>query len=165
MKNKEQLLPEKRIDLRILQALRRIIRAIDLFSKRLSHSYHLTAPQLVCLSEIAENGPITSASLAKNVYLSPSTLVGIVDRLESKELITRERNKADRRQVALKITEAGEDVLLNAPSPLQDKLARALNSLPENDRNVILGALEQLVELMEAEEIDASPMLDTNKNL
>ncbi|MFA6810109.1 MAG: MarR family transcriptional regulator, partial [Desulfoplanes sp.] len=91
----------------ILQSLRRIIRSIDQHNKRLSKEYTMTIPQLVCLRQMAKEGEITTGNLAKVVFLSQATVTGILDRLEGKGLITRERSRKDRRQVFVDLTEAG----------------------------------------------------------
>lgn len=147
--------------LRILQAIRRIIRAVELHSKKLAVKHNITGPQLICLIKIKEDGPITCSALARLVHLSPSTIVGILDRLEEKSLIFRQRDNKDRRLVYIQATEKGKKVVLDAPSPLQDKLAESLNALPELEHITIAMALEKVVDLMEAQNINASPMLKT----
>lgn len=153
--------PAGSYELRVLQSLRRIIRAVEIHSKKLVHSHNITGPQLGCLAVINENGPLTTTKLAKAVYLSPSTIVGIVDRLEERNLVTRKRGSKDRRQVQICLTEAGEQLLGRAPSALQDTLAEALKSLPELEQVSITLALEKIVDLMEAGKLDASPVLET----
>jgi len=153
--------PESSYDLRILQSLRRIIRAVEIHSRKLAQSYRITGPQLGCLLAIRETGPATTTSLAHQVYLSPSTVVGIVDRLEEKELVIRQRSRSDRRQVRIGITEKGEKLAASAPSLLQDTLADALKKLPEQEQISITSSLEKVVDLMEARQIEASPVLET----
>lgn len=148
-------------DLRILQSLRRIIRAVDIHSRRLSTQHNITGPQLACLLTIQECGSLTSANLAKKVHLSPSTVVGIMDRLEEKKLVERKRDRKDRRQVYICITAAGRHLIAMAPSLLQDTLSTALVELPEHEQVAITSALEKLVDLMEARHIDAAPLLET----
>ncbi|MDX2472016.1 MAG: MarR family winged helix-turn-helix transcriptional regulator [SAR324 cluster bacterium] len=160
---KSQDLPSKRLDLQILQSLRRIIRAVDQHSKRLSIEVSLTSPQLVCLLAIEELEPVGQKSLAEKVFLSASTLVGILDRLQAKGLISRERSTTDRRAQVIALSEHGREVITRAPSPLQDKLVSALQNLPDIEQSSISQALERIVELMEAENIDASPILDTGR--
>lgn len=159
--NSDPQIPKGSYDLRILQALRRIIRAVDLHSHKLSTQYRITGPQLACLLAIREEGPLNSGVLAKKVYLSPSTVVGIVDRLEEKKLVERTRSSVDRRQVSISITASGEELVAAAPSLLQDTLAAALVELPEIEQVSITLALEKLVDLMEARHIGASPVLET----
>ncbi len=153
--------PMERYDLRILRTLRRIIRAVDIYSRKLKTKHDITGPQLVCLLEVAEQGPITSSAISKNVHLSASTVVGIVDRLEARGLIKRERDTRDRRMVYLNVTEQGRELADAAPSPLQDSLAEALRDLPELEQAAITLSLERIVDLMEARHIEAAPILET----
>ena len=150
-----------RYDLRILRALRRIIRGVDLYSKHLDATDRITAPQLVCLLFLANNGPVTATAISREVQLSASTVVGIIDRLEEKGLIARERSREDRRLVRVSVTAAGAELARRAPSPLQQTLANALNELPELEQATIALSLERVVQLMEAPEVDASPILET----
>lgn len=153
--------PAQRYDLVILQALRRIVRAIDIHSHRLKITHDLTAPQLICLLAVVEDGPLTPTLLAERVHLSPSTLVGIVDRLEKKDLVTRTRSDRDRRVVYVGATPKARRLAAHAPSPLQEGLARALLELSEREQATIARSLERIVDLMEARDIEAAPILDT----
>ena len=152
---------EENYDLQIFQSIRRIIRAVDIHSRRLFVSTKLTSPQLLSLVMIRENEPLTSAELGKLVYLSPSTIVGILDRLEDKRLVVKTRDHADRRKVFISMTEKGREVLQSAPLLLQDRLAKGLSAIPDLERATIALSFERVVELMEAEEIDAAPILET----
>lgn len=155
--------PKERYDLLVLQSLRRIIRAVDLHSKQLKSKYEITSPQLLCLLGIAEEKFITQSQLAQKVYLSPSTVVGILDRLEKRNLIVRERDKNDRRVVHLSTTKIGKKVVKNAPSPLQENLATALAKLSELEQSTIVLSLKRIVDLMEAKDLEAAPILETNQ--
>ena len=146
-------------DLRILRALRRITRNIALHSKQLAAYSHITAPQLVCLLAVIESGPMTSTAISREISVSPSTVVGILDRLEEKGLVLRERSHEDRRIVLVSATEAGRQLAAEAPSPLQKTLADALNALPELEQATITLSLERIVDLMEARKSDPSPIL------
>jgi DNA-binding MarR family transcriptional regulator len=144
---------------RILRSLRQIVRAIDLYSRELKARCGLTVPQLVCLSAIAREKQITAVELALQVHLSPSTMVGILDRLEKANLIRRERDLQDRRQVNIAATEMGRKAVNKAPSPLQENLANGLRKLPQAEQAAMVQALDKIVELMEAHEIKVAPLL------
>lgn len=148
-------------EIRVLQSLRKIIRAADLYSKKLVDEHDITAPQLVCLLAIMEEETTTAKNLAGRIHLSPSTVVGILDRLEKKDLVRRLRDTVDRRVVNILLTERGRKLVKNAPSPLQDGLASSLKRLSEMERATIALSLERVVELMEAGHIDAAPILET----
>jgi len=154
-------IPEGNYELRIFQSLRRIIRAIEIHSQKLSHDHQITGPQLGCLLAIKQHGELTTTRLAHTVFLSPSTVVGIVDRLEEKGLVTRTRNAKDRRQVHICLTESGKLLTGSAPSPLQETLASGLKNLQILELVSITLALDKLVNLMEAGEISAAPILET----
>lgn len=155
--------PRDRHDLQVLQALRRIMRATDLYSRKLAADQQLTVPQLVCLLAIQEEEPLTATSIAKRIHLSASTVVGIVDRLAAKGLLVRERDSEDRRVVNITLSEKGKDVAGKAPSPLQDRFVEAFKKLPRAERENIAISLQRIVDLMEAKDLDAAPMLITEQ--
>jgi len=134
----------------ILQSLRRIIRSIDQHNKLLSKEYKMTIPQLVCLRQLAKEGDLTSGNLARMVFLSQATVTGILDRLEAKGFITRERSSADRRRVFVALTAEGLKLAEEMPWPLQERFARGLDSLTAQGQEQFDLMLKKLVEIMEA---------------
>jgi DNA-binding MarR family transcriptional regulator len=150
-----------RYDLWILRSLRRIMRAVDVHSRRLSAEYSITGPQVICLQTIHEDGPMTVTALAKLVHLSSSTVVGIIDRLEQKGWVQRERSQTDRRQILIHATVAGRELLESVPSPLQDRLARGLAQLSEKEQHGLAAAIERIVELLELPDFGAAPLLES----
>lgn len=143
----------------ILRSLRRIVRRVEGASDELEASHGITAPQLLCLHAVVTAGSLTQVELSREVRLSPSTLVGVIDRLAAKGLVTRRRDRVDRRRIHVIPTEAGRLVERAAPEPLQRQLERALEALPGAERAAIAGALERVVHLLEAEGIEAAPVL------
>lgn len=150
-------------ELTILQSLRRIIRAVDIHSRKLVAQYGITGPQLVCLGTLCDEGAMTSAELSRKVFVSASTITGIIDRLERAGYVNRKRDEVDRRRVLLQPTATGSQLAYVAPSPLQDQLVDKLQELPEIERSVIAASLQRIVDLMEARSVDASPMLATGE--
>jgi DNA-binding MarR family transcriptional regulator len=149
----------------ILRSLRKITRAIDLYSHQLARQFKLTGPQIVCLRQLRREGTITPSRLAKEVSLSQATITGILDRLEARGLIERERSKEDRRRVIIQLTDNGAELAASAPSPLQERFATKLAGLPKENRAVIDTVLEQIVSMMEAEQLEAAPVLQAGSIL
>lgn len=147
----------------ILRSLRRIIRAVDLHSKQLQTTHQLTVPQLICLRAIESSGPLKAGQLANDVSLSPATITGIVDRLEQRELARRRRSETDRRQVLLEITDRGREVLASAPPSLNERFSRGLARLTEHEQADIERVLQRVVSLMEADDLDAAPVLTPSR--
>lgn len=135
--------------IRILQSVRRIAQCVEHHSKRMTVTHSITSPQLVALMAIAQIGPSTLKSIGRAIYLSPSTVVGIVDRLEEKELVVRTRDTRDRRNVYVSVTEAGRALVESAPSALPDGFGSALSALPEDAQDALVVALEQFATLLE----------------
>ncbi len=158
----ERLFMEQSIqdyEARILLCMRRIIRRVDIHSRKINSTFNVTVPQLICLYSLQRNSEQTMSQLANDVSLGTSTVNGIADRLEGKGLVKRRRSEKDRRKVFLDLTEKGEDLVQAAPPMLQETLANELEKLPELERASIAISLERIVKLMEAEHIDASPNL------
>ncbi len=152
------LTPEEQI----VASLRRIIRAVDLHSRKLMEQSGLTGPQLAALQEINRRGPVSAGNVAKAIHLSQGTVTGILRRLEARGLITRERGELDRRTTIVRITPTGQSVLLQAPSLLQENFLNRLERLESWERSQILATLQRVAHLMEAQSLDAAPHLTTS---
>lgn len=147
---------------RIVAALRQIMRAVDLHSRRLVEVCGLTGPQLAVLQEARRLGPVSATTLARAVHLSLPTLVGILGRLEARGLVRRSRDASDRRSKSVNITDAGRDMLEKAPSLLQDRFRAELGRLEEWERYLMLSNLQRIATIMGAESLEAAPHLVAN---
>lgn len=144
----------------VLVALRRIIRATDLHSKQLSKISGLTSPQLLILQNLQTYEELTVGEIARNVSLSQATVTTIIDRLEKREFVKRQRGSEDKRKVYVHLTDAALEALLNAPKPLQSSFVQQFQDLKDWEQTMILSSLERVAHMMDAQHIDASPVLD-----
>ncbi len=144
----------------VLVALRRVIRATDLHSKRLSKHAGLTGPQLLIMRTIRDLGEVTIGTIADKVSLSQATVTTILDRLEHRQLVYRVRSTRDKRKVHAHLTEDGADILARAPQPLQEDFIKKFQSLHEWEQTMIIASLQRVANMMDADDIDASPVLD-----
>jgi len=103
------------ISTEVLKTLRKIMRAIDLQSKKLVRNYGLTVPQILILKELDEETGITVGEIATNINLSQSTVTNILDRLEGRDYVSRTRSAKDKRRVYIKIAEKGIEILKKRP--------------------------------------------------
>jgi len=137
------------VDERSISALRRITRALDIYSRTLYREHHLTAPQLAMLKEVGRCGQAPIGLLAKATFLGAPTATGIVDRLEKQGLVARVRNEADRRQVVITITAAGKQLLRRNPPSLSSSFRDQLSRLPRKEQQNVCDVLQQVAEMME----------------
>ncbi len=147
----------------ILIALRRITRAIDLQSKKLMKKAGLTAPQLVVMQALRKHGQMSPSLLAKTVSLSQATITTILDRLVKQELVRRDRSATDKRVVLACLTDAGLKTAEAAPELLQSGFLREFRKLQDWERGMLVASLQRIAELMDAEDLDASPILETGE--
>ena len=143
----------------ILVAIRQIIRAIDLHSKKLSKEYGLTGPQLILMRAIQEMGNVTIKELSNQTNVSQATTTTIIDRLELNGYVQRVRSSSDRRKVHANLTEKGQELLNNAPPPLQDNFVKKLQNLETWEQSLLLSSMQRVSAMMNAEDIDAAPVL------
>ncbi len=83
------------------------------FMESLAH-LDLTQKQTSVLWLIDENPGIAQIDLAARLGMDRATMMAIIDRLEAREILTRNRSKRDRRRQDLHLTEAGKEVLTDA---------------------------------------------------
>jgi len=143
----------------VLISLRKIVQAIDLNSKQLVKRVGLTGPQLVILKYVSSAQRISVGEVAKNVSLSQGTVTGILERMEKRGLVARERGRQDKRRVMIQVTESGKELLATAPPVLQENFLKKFSKIESWEQTMILSALERLVYMMEASAISAAPFL------
>jgi len=149
-----------RVDISLI-ALRRILRATDLFGRNLAQSVGLTAPQFRVLQIVAEKDSCTATAISQQMRISQATVTSLVDKLVKQGMVTRERSQTDRRQTHIIVTDKGRQAIEAAPDPLQQRFVRKFTALEDWEQAALIAALERVAAMLDAEEIDASPVLDT----
>jgi len=144
----------------VLVTLRQIIRATDMHSKQLVKRYGLTAPQLMVLKEIMADEDINIGKVAKKVSLSQATVTNIIDRLEARGMVTRERSSEDKRRVMVRVTDKTRDILKYNPSVLQEEFLNKFKQLEEWEQNLILSSIQRIAKMMGAEDIKITPEIE-----
>lgn len=147
-------------DEELLVALRKVIRAIDLRSKQLSKSIGLTGPQLLVMRFLGNHSGAMVRQIADHVNLSSATITNIVDRLESRELVQKIRSTEDKRRVGVYLSDKGQEILERAPMPFQEHFINRFSKLEEWEKSQMVATLQRLAHMMDAEDIDVSPVLE-----
>ena len=144
----------------IMQSLRRIFKAIQDYFQEICKKYGITGPQLWALKTVAANGSLSLGELSKKMYLHPSTISGVVDRLEKKGFVVRDRGQEDRRVVKVQLTPQGKRIVAKAPNPIQGKMIYGLNRLKKRELTSIYDAVKELVEIVEAQNVKVTFFFD-----
>ena len=148
----------------ILDNLRRVFQVVNGQSKKAERETGLTGPQLWAIRTISQGAPIMVSEIARQMYLHPATVVGILDRLEKQDLVTRVRSTEDRRVVRVELTARGEALVKKAPEVAQGLLVAGLEKLPLTRRKNIAEGLDQLVALLGAQGIPPQLILSPEIN-
>jgi DNA-binding MarR family transcriptional regulator len=145
----------------IVTDIRKILRSINLESKRIQKEFGISIPQLLCLTRLGneEGYQATQKELTEYLNLNSSTVTGIINRLEKKGLIARLPKKGDKRTTYVALTSAGYKLLKNSPNLLHEKLAQNLQKLSPVQLEQIKTSLDLLIDVLEIKDIDASPLL------
>lgn len=151
----------------ILIQIRKIVRSVDIESKKIQKEYGVSIPQVLCLSFLSEspNYQSTQGEIKKSLNLNSSTVSGIVNRLEIKGLLARLPKSGDKRVVNIALTSAGDELLSTMPSLLHEQLSKKLNKLEDSELEKVEESLNTLVKLLDIEKVVASPMITLNSDL
>jgi DNA-binding MarR family transcriptional regulator len=99
---------------------------------RRMRSFDLTPPQAITLRKLLD-GPLPMGSVAEVLSCDASTLTGIADRLEERDLIKRQIDPADRRVKLLALTDAGRHLVESIDGPFTTEIP-GLAALSEAER-------------------------------
>ena len=149
----------------IINNLRRIFQILHEQSKKIENETGLTGPQLWAIKVINEHSSIKVSDLANQLYIHPTTVVGIIDRLEKRKLVQRRRCQDDRRVVWIELTASGHALVKSAPQVAQGLLVEGLEVLALSNIVEIDRSMKRLVKIFGAQKIPPKLILSSEVNL
>jgi DNA-binding MarR family transcriptional regulator len=136
--------------LEVLGLFRMIFKSSNKHSENIEKVAGISGTQLWALAEINDTPNITVNNLAKTMALHQSTISNLIDKMEKRNLIQRIRSTEDKRVVYLSLTNEGNEILQNAPSPAKGILVDALSAMPDDDLISLQNNLNNLVDQLGA---------------
>jgi DNA-binding MarR family transcriptional regulator len=109
-----------------------LVRIVETGMQNIDRSHGLSGSQLWALWHISAKSRLRVSELAEAMHIHHSTASNLLDKLEAKGLIRRERQVTDSRVVCLNLTAQGAAVVKDIPGPLQGRLRKALQALPDD---------------------------------
>lgn len=122
-------------------------RATHVTLSRLGHDLAdlaLTPSEINVLANLADGADRTVTSLGQAVGSRPTTLTGVLDRLERRALITRSPHPTDRRAVLISLTAAGHETATRVRATVEEIERHALAGLPPESVRAAVAVLEAL---------------------
>ncbi len=151
----------------IMSSVRKIVRAINLESKRVEKNFGISIPQLLTLKFLNETDGYKSTmkGIKEMLSLNASTVTGIVARLEQKGYVARLPDPKDKRSTPIILTSKGANLLKNTKESLHEKISKNLDLISEEEYQKILVSFETIIDFLNIEDLDASPIITGNTDL
>jgi DNA-binding MarR family transcriptional regulator len=104
--------------------------ALQSMSKRMEGSLGVTGPQRLVIRIVGRFPQISAGELASVLHIHPSTLTGILKRLESRGIIDRKPDPSDARRALFGLTAKGRDIDALRVGTVEAVVRRTLGRLP-----------------------------------
>jgi DNA-binding MarR family transcriptional regulator len=148
----------------VLDAIRRIVRALRNFSKSTEKDIGLSTAQIYVLQKLKEsNRPLTVNELAEATLTHQSSVSVVVSKLVHRKLIDRAADKQDSRSVRLSITGEGKYLLGKSPTSIQERLTKALAKMTAKERKGLVEGLQALILNAGMQDEEAPMLLEDEK--
>jgi DNA-binding MarR family transcriptional regulator len=110
----------------------------------------LTSPQFYVLATIGYAGGLPCGEIGEKMMVTVSNLTGIVDRLEEKRLVVRERDARDRRVVRVTPTDKGMKVYKNTIPLFEKSISQFFSPLNKPQQKELAALLRKLIRVSSA---------------
>lgn len=131
---------------RILNSVRRLVRALRLFDRRSQSKHGITAAQVYVLHTLQHQDGLSMNELAERTATDQSSASVVVQRLVESGYVTRTPKKEDRRHVELRLTPKGRAVVRKSPSPAQQRLLAAIEAMSSKERAAFANLFETFLD-------------------
>jgi len=145
----------------VMISVRKIVRAVNLESKRVEKNLGISIPQLLTLKHLNEQHDYKSTMRRLRVFLSlnASTVTGIVARLESKGYIARLPDPNDKRSTPIVLTSKGNELIKKSNESLHERISKNLDRISDEEYLTIVNSFETITNFLNIEDVDASPII------
>lgn len=126
---------------RLLRAARTLLAHVE---PRLTAA-GLTVTQFSVLAVILRDGPFNQRELSRKVVTSPGNMTDLIDKLETRGLVRRLRQHADRRAVQVELTPAGHAMIAPLAAQHANDVTNAMSGLTQPELQQLCAILAKLV--------------------
>jgi MarR family transcriptional regulator, organic hydroperoxide resistance regulator len=136
--------------LEFMRTLWVVVHALQKASKRMNQRLGVTGPQRLVVRVVGLSPGISAGALAKALHLHPSTLTGVLKRLESQRLLSRASHEGDARRAVLRLTPAGQQLNLAVSGTVESAVRATLPQVSTRDRHAARDVLRRLAVALDA---------------
>jgi MarR family transcriptional regulator, organic hydroperoxide resistance regulator len=141
--------------IRFMQLLWAVAHGLESASKRMHAELGVTGPQRLVLRIVGHHGRISAGELAEALHIHPSSLTGMLRRLEHAELIRRESDPFDRRRALIELTRRGMRLNDQRTGTIEANIAAALGRSSKDEvagAKAVLKAMAAALETPKSDE-------------
>ena len=145
----------------VLIKLRKILRSVNLESKRIEKDFGVSIPQLLVLQflESSQEYRSTASKIKEYINLNASTVTGILQRLEQKGYLIKQASNQDKRSSHIVLTAKGAEFLQHAPTTQQELLTQKLQGLSNEQMEELERNIDLLIQIMDLKDMEAGAVL------
>jgi MarR family transcriptional regulator, organic hydroperoxide resistance regulator len=136
--------------LSFMQVLWRVVHGIERSSKEMASTRGITGPQRLVLRLVGLRPGVSAGAVAATLHVHPSTLTGVLRRLELQGMLRREPHAADRRRAVLRLTSKGQRLNDARHGTIEAKVQRALRSLTAHEQACARRALAAVADRVDS---------------
>lgn len=125
---------------------------LQLRSKRMERRLGVTGPQRLVLRIVGRFPDISAGDLAGILHIHPSTLSGVLRRLEERGALRRRTDPQDARRALLRLTAQGQRLNQNRTGTVEEAVQRALRRTPRTKSQAAQDLLTLLAEELERDD-------------
>ncbi|WP_329604381.1 MarR family winged helix-turn-helix transcriptional regulator [Undibacterium griseum] len=143
------------MDKRYLRSIRLLSECMQLFeqaSARKVRQFGLTHSQFDIIATLGNTPGMTCKELGERTLMTKGTLTGVLDRLEEKRLIQRERGADDRRQLFVRLSNSGEQTFAEVFPQVVENGKQRFTSYTADDYQTLEDALLKLKQHLEQDQ-------------
>jgi DNA-binding MarR family transcriptional regulator len=135
-----------------MQCMFQLVHSLDVRSKRMMQTLGVTGPQRLVIRHIGQRAGRTASELAAILGMHPSTLTGILARLETRGSIARERDEQDRRVSRFRLTALGKKIDRERRGTVEAAVRRALARAERGSVEQSVGIFQMLSHELQRED-------------
>ena len=132
--------------LRFMQVLWRLVHGLEQSSKRMATTLGITGPQRLVLRIVGLQPGISAGQLAAILHVHPSTVTGVLRRLQAQGLLAREAHPDDRRRAVLRLTARGRRINDVRRGTIEFDVREALRRVSRRDQACARRALATIAD-------------------
>jgi len=149
--------------LEFMRVIWQLDHALQRTSKRMESVLGVTGPQRLVVRIVGRFPGIPAGQLAKLLHLHPSTLTGILRRLEQQGLLRRRSDPRDARRSLLGLTDKGRSFDVDAEGTVEACIAASLKHTPMHKIEAARAVLNEIAGRLAQAEVEAMPATPTPK--